>query len=73
MVEIAGNTNVLVTVLAPSAYRMTQPGVRALLSLPIQSRPGWRRLGLDVKVTDLSPVLRQVASGNAEFEHIYDY
>ena len=73
MVEIAGNTNVLVTVLAPAAYRMTQQGVHELFAIPLQSRPGWRRLGLDVKVTDLSPLIRQLASGNAEFEHVYDY
>ena len=73
IVEIAGNHNVLVTVLAPSAYRMTQPGVRELFAIPIQSRPGWQRLGLDVQVTDLSPLIRQLASENAEFEHVYDY
>jgi hypothetical protein len=73
MVEIAGNDDILVTVRAPLAHRITHQGVRELFAIPIQSRPGWRRLGLDVKVTELSPLIRALSGAPAEFEHVYDY
>src|SRR5262249_16938340 len=73
VVEIAGNDNILVTVRTPREHRITHQGVRELFSIPIQSRPGWRRIGLDVKVTELSPLIRDLSGSPAEFEHVYDY
>jgi hypothetical protein len=73
VVEIAGNDDVLVTVRAPLEHRITYQGVRELFAIPIQSRPGWRRVGLDVKVTKLSPLIRALSGSPAEFEHVYDY
>jgi hypothetical protein len=73
VVEIAGNDDILVTIRAPMEHRLTHPGVRELFSTPIQARPGWRRVGLDVKVTALSPLIRELSGSPAEFEHVYDY
>jgi hypothetical protein len=41
--------------------------------MPLDDRPGWRRLGLSTKVPDLLPLLRAVQAGGGEIEHVYDY
>jgi hypothetical protein len=68
--EIAGNPRILVTVLAPDGVAL--PG-DPVFALPIQSRPGWRRLGLDVTPPDLTRLMRDAAAAGASFEHAYDY
>lgn len=68
--EIAGNPRILVTVLAPAGVAL--PG-EPVFALPIQSRPGWRRLGLDVEVPALARLMRDAAAAGATFEHAYDY
>jgi hypothetical protein len=65
--EIAGNPRILVTVLAPVGLAL--PGDQ-VFALPIQSRPGWRRIGLDVEVPALAGLMRDAG---ATFEHAYDY
>jgi len=54
-------------------HSIRHKGIRELFSIPIQSRLGWRRVVLDVKVTELSPLIRELSSSPAEFEHVYDY
>ncbi|HEX8380068.1 MAG TPA: hypothetical protein VF619_05925, partial [Allosphingosinicella sp.] len=71
-VEIAGNDDIFLTMLAPAAAP-PPPGASVLLSLPIDERPGWRRLGLSTKVRRLGPLLRAIRAGGGEVEHVYDY
>jgi hypothetical protein len=71
-VEIAGNDDIFLTVLAPAAAS-PPPGAAVLLSIPLDDRAGWRRLGLSTKVVRLGPVLRAVQAGGGEIEHVYDY
>lgn len=71
-VEIAGNDDVFVTVLAPAAAP-PPPGAAVLLSMPLDDRSGWRRLGLSTKVVRLGPLLRAVRAGGGDVEHVYDY
>jgi hypothetical protein len=73
VVEIAGNDDILVTVLAPSSPLATVDGLRELFSLPIQSAPGRRRVGVDVRVAQLAVVIRTLEAGGFVVEHIYDY
>ncbi len=70
--EIAGNKHILVTVLTPPGVETT-PSPRLLFSLPMQGRPGWRRVGLDVEVARLSQEILDAQSHDAVFEHAYDY
>ena len=72
IVEIAGNDDVLITVLAPRARPPDKLG-KQLFEVPIQARPGWRRIGLDVKVASLASILRQLPENGMELEHVYDY
>ena len=71
-VEIAGNDDIFLTVLVPRRAAPV-PGATALLSLPLDDRPGWRRLGLSTKVPRLSATIRAVRAGGGEIEHVYDY
>jgi hypothetical protein len=50
-----------------------RPGATELFAIPIQSRPGWRRLGLDVEVKKLTALIGEVERQGGEFEHAYDY
>ncbi len=70
--EIAGDKHILVTVLAPPGVEIA-PGAQLLFSLPMQGRPGWRRVGLDVEVARLSQEILDAQAHNAVFEHAYDY
>ena len=72
-VEIAGNDDIFVTVLAPAAAAPPPAGAALLRSMPLDDRPGWRRLGLSTKVVRLGPLLRAVRAGGGEIEHVYDY
>lgn len=71
-VEIAGNDDIFVTILAPAAAP-PPPGAAVLLAMPLDDKGGWRRLGLSTKVGRLGAVLRAVRAGGGEIEHVYDY
>jgi hypothetical protein len=72
LVEIAGNDDVLVTLLVRDDAA-APAGTVALIDQPLDDRPGWRRLGLAVKVPALLALLRQAPASGAEIEHVYDY
>lgn len=72
IVEIAGNDDVLITVLVPPGQAGARDG-KKLFEVPIQSRPGWRRIGLDVKIASLADVIRRLREAGMELEHVYDY
>jgi hypothetical protein len=65
-VEIAGNDDILVTVLVAA------PDGAALYSAPRQGFGDWRELR-EVKVADLAATLRALEGGPARLEHIHDY
>jgi hypothetical protein len=72
IVEIAGNDDVLITVLAPPGQAAGKLG-KQLFEVQMQARPGWRRIGLDVKVASLTAAIRQLGDAGMELEHVYDY
>lgn len=75
--EIAGNDEIMVTVLAPSGWRFERPEAKVLFSLPIPSQPARSRFALRVPVASLQIVVEELAratpSGSVVLEHIYDY
>ena len=73
LIEIAGNHAVLVTALLPSNARIDLQGVTEIFTQPVQSQPGWRRVGLDASVPQLTELIRELKSRKAVFEHVYDY
>jgi hypothetical protein len=73
VIEIAGNRRILTTVLARTSARIETAGAAEIFSLPIQSRPGWQRVGLDTEVRALAQQIGSVERQGAVFEHAYDY
>lgn len=71
--EIAGNHEILVTILTPSEFRVKLASVRELFQVPLQARPGWVRRGVVLPVDMLGPLAGEVRNAGAEFEHAYDY
>jgi hypothetical protein len=71
--EIAGNDRIFVTVRAADGASDALPGARQLFSEPIQSRPGWRRLGEESPVAGLAGVIRGAQERGIEIDHLYDY
>lgn len=70
LVEIAGNDDILVTLLVPDAAPIPA-GTKQLFELSLGDRPRWRRVGVSVKIPQLLALLR--SPGGAEIEHVYDY
>jgi hypothetical protein len=73
LAEIAGNDDILVTVLASPGAGSALPDARQLFAVPVQARPGWQRLGFDVRVASLLDLMRRIEGTNIELEHVYDY
>lgn len=71
--EIAGNDTIFATVLVPVGADIGGPGVQSIFSDAIQSRPGWRRQGIQVKVPELTKTIRAINAQGALLEHLYDY
>jgi hypothetical protein len=72
-VEIAGNSRINVSVLAPRAWRYDRRDAQQLFSAPILTRPEWKRTVLGCDVTSLSAVVKSLGSEGIGVEHIYDY
>jgi hypothetical protein len=72
LVEIAGNDDIFVTLLVPPGVKAPGPGL-AILSMPLGERPGWRRIGVTVKVPQLLDLVRHARRSGSELEHVYDY
>jgi hypothetical protein len=72
-IEIAGNNEILATVLSEGELRDLPPAARQLFHVPLQAKPGWQRHGIVVPVNELGALARAARRGNAVFEHAYDY
>lgn len=70
--ELAGNRRILTTMLAPADAVPDLPGTE-VFSLPLQSRPDLRRIGLDTPVGDLARQMADAPRKGATVEHAYDY
>jgi hypothetical protein len=71
--EIAGNRNILVTVLSSQCVPFAVEGSRTLFTALIQSRQGWCRHALDVQVPRLTGFVRSLSKATYEVEHVFDY
>lgn len=71
LVEIAGNDDIFVTLLQPANAK--RPSGTQLMIMPLADRPGWHRVGVTVKVSQLLPLLRDTTARGGRVEHVYDY
>jgi hypothetical protein len=73
IVEIAGNHRILMSAILPDRGGPDVAGSRPLFLLPIDARPGFNRVGLDVDVGRLTEVITAYRQAGVEVEHLYDY
>jgi hypothetical protein len=72
-VEIAGNSQITLSVLASQAWHYNGSGATQLFSTLILTRPGWQRVVLVCGVPSLDQTLNALASDGVVIEHVYDY
>jgi hypothetical protein len=72
-VEIAGNTQISVSVIAPQSWRYPYSDATTLFSAPVLIRPGSNRILLVSPVSSLHTFLNALRAENVPVEHIYDY
>jgi hypothetical protein len=73
LAEIAGNHDILITVIAPNTAKLAVNGTTELFSLELDARPGFRRAGLKARVDQLVDISRELRDRGAGIEHFYDY
>jgi hypothetical protein len=73
LAEIAGNREILITVIAPDSSKLDVKDTTELFSLPLDARPGLRRAGLKARVDRLVGISRDLKARGANIEHFYDY
>jgi hypothetical protein len=71
--EIAGNQEILITVIAPKSATLDVKDTTELFSLDLDARPGFRRAGLRARIERLADISRDLKAKGASIEHFYDY
>ena len=72
-VELAGNRRIMLTAIVPEGVKPAVSGTREVFSLPVDATPGMVRIGVDLDVADLSPIVNAYKAAGIEVEHVYDY
>lgn len=72
--EIAGNDEMLLTLIGPRTANYTFEHGLALFDLPILTQPELTRVAVKVHLADIGPFLQELKSRpDLKFEHMYDY
>jgi hypothetical protein len=72
-VEIAGNMQISLSVIAPATWHYSHGDATTLFSAPVLINPRLNRVILACDVSSLHTVLAALSSDNVALEHIYDY
>jgi hypothetical protein len=72
-VEIAGNDEILVTVIAPSDGTLNLTAGEIIFSTNLATAPERRRVGISTPVAALGRVMNGLKKDGIEIEHVYDY
>jgi hypothetical protein len=71
--EIAGNDEIMLTLIAPRAWAYDLSAGEVLLTMPSLTDPDAQRLALNVPVRSLHTVLAELRERDFVIEHLYDY
>lgn len=72
-VDIAGNDEILITVLAPAGWSVDNLNALIIIDERVLTEVTTRRVALKVPVNELHTVIPQIEAGGARVEHLYDY
>lgn len=73
LAEIAGNREIMITVIAPKSSSLDVKDATELFSLDLDAKPGFRRAGLKARIDRLVDINRELKTRGASIEHFYDY
>ena len=68
--DISGNDEIFLTALLPPSALI---GGTQNFVMQLGERPGWRRVGVTVRVADLPAIIRNVQGSGGTVEHVHDY
>ncbi|MGC2720804.1 MAG: hypothetical protein WA209_14565 [Candidatus Acidiferrales bacterium] len=71
--DIAGNTRITISVLAPTSWRYPDADAQELFSQPMLTQPGIKRVVLGCEVSVLNVVTQNIRAQGVHLEHVYDY
>ncbi len=72
-IEIAGNDQIMVSVLAPKDWTYSMEMGEVLFVMDVLTQPHLKRMAIDVPVTSLHTVLAALEREGVMLEHLYDY
>jgi hypothetical protein len=74
-VQVAGNDEIMVTVVVPSGWTYDVPAGDGTLLFTenVLTQPGAKRIALECRVRALPTLIRHFTSAGIKIEHIYDY
>jgi hypothetical protein len=74
-VQIAGNDEIMVTVVVPNGWTYDVPAGNGTLLFTenVLTQPGAKRIALECRVRALPTLIRHFTSAGIKIEHIYDY
>lgn len=72
-IEIAGNEEIMVSVLSPQDWSYPQEMGEVLFTMDVLTQPGLKRMVLNVPVTSLHRALAVLEQDGVTLEHLYDY
>ena len=74
LVEVAGNDEILFTLIGAQEADYTFEHGTYLFDLPVLTQPGLTRVAVKVPVADIGPFLQELKDrSDVQFEHMYDY
>jgi hypothetical protein len=73
IVEIAGNDDVMVTAIAAKGAPFHTPTGVKLIQAVLRDGFDSKRILLDVRMSELAPLIRTLSTGDVRLEHVYDY
>ena len=71
--EVAGNSQITVSVLSPQEWRYGSSAAQELFSAPILTHPGQKRVFMGCDVAMLHTVLSMLRADGVVVEHVYDF
>jgi hypothetical protein len=71
--EIAGNDEILVTVIAPAAWKYDLADGRLLFTMELLTGPELKRVAIQAPVKSLGKLLREIEARQLRVEHLFDY
>jgi hypothetical protein len=72
-VEIAGNDEILLTIVAPADWTYDLAGGHPLFTMELLSGTDSKRVAIQAPVKSLGALLREVEAKHLKVEHLYDY